>query len=128
MERSLEKEIVTHSIILAWEVLWTEAPGRLQSMGVTKVSDTTQSLNNNSSFLTLQYKEISSLLTPLPLLFSNSKFVFHLLLIYIFKVYNIQFTQLLDVVLHLQLNKYDVFHHTFCNASGFPYPLIWFIS
>ena len=95
-EDPLEKEIATHSIILAWEVLWTEEPGRLQSMGVTKVSDTTQSLNN--SFLALQDKKISSLLTPLPPLFRNSKFVFHLLLIYIFKVYNynIHFTQLLS--------------------------------
>ena len=29
----LEKEMPTHSIILAWEVLWTEEPGRLQFMG-----------------------------------------------------------------------------------------------
>ena len=27
-----EKEITTHSNILAWEILWTEEPGRLQSM------------------------------------------------------------------------------------------------
>ena len=29
----LEKEMVTHSIILAWKIPWTEEPGRLQSMG-----------------------------------------------------------------------------------------------
>ena len=29
-ENSLEKEIATHSSILAWEVSWTEEPGRLQ--------------------------------------------------------------------------------------------------
>ena len=29
----LEKEMATHSSILAWEILWTEEPGRLQSMG-----------------------------------------------------------------------------------------------
>ena len=29
----LEKEIVTHSSILAWEIPWTEEPGGLQSMG-----------------------------------------------------------------------------------------------
>ena len=28
----LQKEMATHSGILAWEILWTETPGRLQSM------------------------------------------------------------------------------------------------
>ena len=32
----LEKETATHSSILAWRVPWTEEPGGLQSMGVTK--------------------------------------------------------------------------------------------
>ena len=32
----LEKGIVTHSNILAWEILWTEEPGGLQSMGSQK--------------------------------------------------------------------------------------------
>jgi len=31
-EESLEKEIATPSSILAWEIPWTEEPGRLQSM------------------------------------------------------------------------------------------------
>ena len=31
--RSLEKEMATHSSILAWEIQWTEEPGGLQSMG-----------------------------------------------------------------------------------------------
>ena len=29
----LEEEMATHSSILAWEIPWTEKPGRLQSMG-----------------------------------------------------------------------------------------------
>jgi len=29
----LEKEMATHSSILAWRIPWTEEPGRLQSMG-----------------------------------------------------------------------------------------------
>ena len=33
-EDLLEKETATHSSILAWEVPWTEEPGRLQSMGL----------------------------------------------------------------------------------------------
>ena len=32
-EDPLEKEMVTHSSILAWRIPWTEEPGRLQSMG-----------------------------------------------------------------------------------------------
>ena len=36
MEDSLEKEIVTHSSILSWEISWTEEPGGLQSMGSQK--------------------------------------------------------------------------------------------
>ena len=43
----LEKEIATHSSILAWEITWKEEPSGLQSMGC-KESDTTQGLNNNS--------------------------------------------------------------------------------
>ena len=30
---SPEKEMATHSSILAWEIPWTEEPGGLQSMG-----------------------------------------------------------------------------------------------
>ena len=33
----LEKEMATHSIILAWEITWTEEPGKLQSMGSKRV-------------------------------------------------------------------------------------------
>ena len=34
---SLEKEMATHSCILAWRIPWTEEPGRLQSMGSQRV-------------------------------------------------------------------------------------------
>ena len=33
----LEKEIATHSSILAWRILWTEEPGGLQSNGLQRV-------------------------------------------------------------------------------------------
>ena len=35
-EHPLEEEMATHSSILAWEILWTEEPGGLQSMGSRK--------------------------------------------------------------------------------------------
>ena len=36
-EDPLEKEIATHSSILAWRIPWTEEPGGLQSMGSQRV-------------------------------------------------------------------------------------------
>ena len=36
-EDLLEKEMATHSSILAWKIPWTEEPGRLQSMGLQGV-------------------------------------------------------------------------------------------
>ena len=35
-EDPLEKGMATHSSILAWEIPWTEEPGRLQSLGLQK--------------------------------------------------------------------------------------------
>ena len=50
-EDPLEKEMTTHSSTLAWEIPWTEEPGRLlQSMGLQRVgqrlSDFTHSLTD----------------------------------------------------------------------------------
>ena len=39
-EDPLEKEMATHSSVLAWAILWTEEPGRLQSVELLE-SDTT---------------------------------------------------------------------------------------
>jgi len=36
-EDPLEEEMATHSSILAWEILWTEEPGRLQPTGSQRV-------------------------------------------------------------------------------------------
>ena len=36
-EDPLEKEMATHSSILAWKILWTEDPDGLQSMGSQRV-------------------------------------------------------------------------------------------
>ena len=36
-EDSLEKEMATHSSILAWRTPWTEETGKLQSRGVQRV-------------------------------------------------------------------------------------------
>ena len=36
-EDPLEREMATHSSILAWEIPWREEPGGLQSMGLQRV-------------------------------------------------------------------------------------------
>ena len=40
-EDPLEKEMATHSSVLAWRIPWTEEPSGLQSMGLQE-SDTTE--------------------------------------------------------------------------------------
>ena len=45
-EGALEKEMETHSSILAWRILWTEELGRLQSTQMQEW-DITYRLNNN---------------------------------------------------------------------------------
>ena len=54
-EDPLEKEMATHSSILAWGILWTEEPGRLQSIGLQE-SDTTGRLSTNTSCIPLRIK------------------------------------------------------------------------
>ena len=39
-EDPLEKEMATHSSILAWRIPWTEEPSRLQSMGSQELDTT----------------------------------------------------------------------------------------
>ena len=36
-EDALEKEMATHSSILAWRIPWTKEPGRVQSMSLQRV-------------------------------------------------------------------------------------------
>ena len=36
-EDPLEKEMATHSNILAWKISWTEEPGGLECMGLQRV-------------------------------------------------------------------------------------------
>ena len=52
-EDPLEKEMATHSGILAWRIPRTEKPGRLQSTG-RKESDMTEKLH----FLNINYSDI----------------------------------------------------------------------
>ena len=50
LSQFMEKEMVTHSSVLAWEIPWTE---NLEATihGVAKELDTTQQLNNKVTFI-----------------------------------------------------------------------------
>ena len=65
LEDPLEKEMATHSSILAWEIPWTEEPGGLQSMG---------SQNNKIKSFIYYLLNFKSIYTSLPI----SPIPFHL--------------------------------------------------
>ena len=68
LERSLEKEMGTHSNILAWEIPWTEKPGGLQTMGSQRVRHdlVIQSVQLLSVFNSLQPHESQHVRPPCP--------------------------------------------------------------
>ena len=57
-EEPLEKEMATHSSILAWEIPGTEEPGGLQSMGSQRVIERDSfpyRLSQNTEYSSLSY-------------------------------------------------------------------------
>ena len=67
-EDPLEKETATHSSILAWEISWTEEPGRLQSMGLQRIrhnlvtKQQQQELKNNQPMMNNTINAIKNIL------------------------------------------------------------------
>ena len=57
--RSLEKEMATHSSILAWRIPWTEEPGRLRSMGLQRVNSVAKTQLNEFTFTSLFFGDLS---------------------------------------------------------------------
>ena len=55
LEDLLEKEIATHSSILAWKISRAEEPGRLSSMGFCKELDTIERLHFTSHISKIMY-------------------------------------------------------------------------
>ena len=49
-ENPLEKQIATYSSILAWKIPWTEDPGGLQSLGVSKSWTQLKQLSSSSLY------------------------------------------------------------------------------
>ena len=58
-EDPLEKEMATHSSILAWKIPWMEEAGGLQSMGITKSRTWLSDLTFTFHFHTLE-KEVAT--------------------------------------------------------------------
>ena len=58
-EDPLEKEMATHSSILAWEIPWTKEPGGLQSMRSQRVNTTehthTQATTSKQRLIKIMY-------------------------------------------------------------------------
>ena len=50
-EDPLEKEMATHSSILAWRIPWTEEPGGLQSVGLQRVRHNQATNTNFTAYL-----------------------------------------------------------------------------
>ena len=51
----LEKEMATHSSILAWRIPWTEEHGRLQSMGSQRVGHDRETSLSFSGISSVQF-------------------------------------------------------------------------
>ena len=56
---ALEKEMATHSSILAWKIPWTEEPGGLHSPWGHKESEMTEQLQFLSFFMLLGQRRLS---------------------------------------------------------------------
>ena len=68
-EDPLEKEMATHSNILVWEILWTEEPGVLQSMGSQRVGHDLESKQQQQSvFLIISEGKLNSKSTKISML------------------------------------------------------------
>ena len=71
-EGPLEKEMVTPSSILAWEIPWTREAWWATVHGDAKELDITLRLNNNSSNYLKIFKRLRKINTPLSLSFGCS--------------------------------------------------------
>ena len=58
-EDALEKEMATHSSILAWRIPWTEEPGRQRSMGLQRLKQlSTHTHTHTPLYVYLSDKEL----------------------------------------------------------------------
>ena len=92
-EDPLEKEMATHSLILAWEIPWTKEPGGLQSMGSQGVRHDQvinihipwkkKKINNCIYNSLIRQKGPESITMSFILIFFNGLFLLHILNIFV---------------------------------------------
>ena len=72
-----EKEMTTHSSILAWEISWTEEPGRLLSMGSQRVRHdlARKTQNTHDCHMSELHTRLSRQTTGFPLAMPGSYYV-----------------------------------------------------
>ena len=93
MEMWLEKEMATHSSILAWRISWTEEPGRLQSME-SQEQDTTERLSTVHVLLTtIKNQNIYMTLKRYKVKCQTEKYIQNSC-----KSYFLKYTQLLQII------------------------------
>ena len=56
-EDPLEKEMATHSSVLAWEISWTEEPAGLQSMGHKRIRHNLE-IKQQKQWKKLRHREV----------------------------------------------------------------------
>ena len=61
LEDPLKKEMATHSSILAWEISWTEKPGRLESVGLQRIGHDLVTKQTHPESITLLINHIKTL-------------------------------------------------------------------
>ena len=75
-EDPLEKEMATHSSVLAWEIPWTEEPGRLQSTGFQRVGQDLVTKHTSTYIVAMKtYVSMKTLSYHKPLRSSQTKSV-----------------------------------------------------
>ena len=81
-EDPLEKEMATHSSILAWRLPWTEEPGRLESTGSQELEMTEQLNHHIFTFLKGAYHDcmLSVICKSVAILSANFNFLFSILI------------------------------------------------
>ena len=60
LEDPLEKEMASHSSILAWKILWTEEPGGLQSIGSKRVRHDSACMQDGANIATQVFQQEST--------------------------------------------------------------------
>ena len=113
----LEKEMATHSSVLAWRIPWTEKPGRLQSMGSHRVGHDWSNLVVSMVYICQSQSHSSSPHHSSPLvsiqLFSISVYSWTLI------TWIVKNKSLPKVM----INYYIIYHLFYCNSMNYFYAL-----